>query len=311
MKIYQGITEFTPLAKAVVTTGTFDGVHVGHQKILTRLSEVAQQIGGETVIITFFPHPRLVLYPEDNNLKLINTLEEKIVLLEKMGVQHLLIIPFTNEFSRLTSEQFIRDILIEKINTKKLVIGYDHHFGRNREGSFEHLKQYAPQYGFEVEEIPEQDINAVAVSSTKIRTALENGDVATANTYLGYPFSLSGVVITGDKIGRTLGYPTANMRLEQTYKLIPADGIYAVHVTHNNQQYKGMLYIGHRPTINGMTRNIEVNIFDFDQEIYNETLTLTLLHFIRGDHKFKGLDALKVQLKEDEIAVKAFLSAVL
>lgn len=307
MNIHHGINEFTPLKKAVVTTGTFDGVHIGHQKILNRLKEIAQTIQGETIIITFFPHPRLVLYPEDNNLKLINTLEEKIQLLEEMGIDHLIIIPFTPEFSRLTSEHFIRQILIEKINTRKLVIGYDHHFGRNREGSFEHLKQYAPQYGFEVEEIPEQDIDDLAVSSTKIRSAVEKGDIHTANTYLGYPFSISGKVIKGDQIGRTLGYPTANIQLEQAYKLLPADGIYAVTVVHKQLTYKGMLYIGHRPTINGMTRNIEVNIFDFNQDIYDDNLTIQLLHFIRGDHKFNNLDELKIQLKEDEIATKAML----
>lgn len=309
MNIHHGINEFTPLKKAVVTTGTFDGVHIGHQKILNRLKEIAQTIGGETVIITFFPHPRLVLYPEDNNLKLINTLEEKIQLLEEMGIDHLIIIPFTPEFSRLTSEQFIRQILIEKINTKKLVIGYDHHFGRNREGSFEHLKQYAPQYGFEVEEIPEQDIDDVAVSSTKIRAAVENGDIHTANTYLGYPFSISGKVIKGDQIGRTLGYPTANIQLEQSYKLLPADGIYAVTVIHEQLSYKGMLYIGHRPTINGMTRNIEVNIFDFDKDIYDDSIAIQLLHFIRGDHKFKSLDDLTIQLQKDEVAAKSILNS--
>lgn len=299
MKIYRGIADFHPIKNAVVTTGTFDGVHIGHQKILNRIQELAKAIDGETVIITFFPHPRLVLYPEDNNLKLINTLEEKISLLQARGIDHLLIIPFTPEFSRLTSEQFIREILIDKINTKKLVIGYDHHFGRNREGSFEHLKQYAPQYGFEVEEIPEQDVNDVAVSSTKIRAAIEECAVETANTYLGYPFSISGKVIKGDQIGRTLGYPTANLYIEQRYKLLPGDGIYAVAVHHQEQSHKGMLYIGHRPTIEGMQRNIEVNILDFDQDIYDETLTVDLLHFIRPDQKFNGLEALIAQMDKD------------
>ena len=306
MRVYRNIEEFENKHNAVVTTGTFDGVHYGHQKIIARLKEVAAQSQGETVIITFFPHPRLVLFPEDNDLKLINTLDEKIALLEKAGIDHLIIIPFTKEFSRLSSLEFIQQILVDKIGTKKLVIGYDHHFGKNREGSFEHLKHYAPEYGFEVEEIPGQDINDVAVSSTKIRNAILNGDVSTANSYLGYPFNLTGSVKKGDQIGRTIGYPTANIQVPETYKLIPGDGIYAVKVNVQEKDYYGMLYIGNRPTVNGLNKVIEVNIFDFNQDIYDENIKIEFHQYIRGDKKLNGLEELKSALAEDEVACRTF-----
>ncbi len=308
MKVYRDISSFENKGNAVVTTGTFDGVHIGHKRIIARLKEVAQQINGESVIITFFPHPRLVLFPEDNDLKLINTLEEKIELLEKAGIDHLLIIPFTKEFSRLSSLEFIQQILVDKIGTKKLVIGYDHHFGKNREGTFEHLKHYAPEYGFEVEEIPEQDINDVAVSSTKIRNAILEGDFRIANSYLGHAFTLRGTVTRGDQIGRTIGYPTANINVPETYKLIPGEGIYAVALNVNNHPYKGMLYIGNRPTVNGLNKVIEVNIFDFNADIYDETIEITFHQYIRGDKKLNGLEELKAALAADEIACRAFFS---
>ncbi len=306
MKVYRSLEEFNNKGNAVVTTGTFDGVHFGHQKIIARLKEIALQYHGESVIITFFPHPRLVLFPEDNDLKLINTLEEKIELLENAGIDHLIIIPFTKEFSRLSSLDFIQQVIVEKIGTKKLVIGYDHHFGKNREGSFEHLKHYAPEYGFEVEEIPEQDINDVAVSSTKIRNAILKGDFITANKYLGYPFSLQGLVKKGDQIGRTIGYPTANIQVPESYKLIPGDGIYAVKVNVNNTQHTGMLYIGKRPVVNGSERVIEVNIFDFNEDIYNQQIKVEFHQYIRGDKKLNGLDELKAALAADEVACRAF-----
>ena len=308
MKVYRDISSFENKKNAVVTTGTFDGVHIGHKRIVARLKEVAHQIQGESVIITFFPHPRLVLFPEDNDLKLINTLEEKIELLEKAGIDHLIIIPFTKEFSRLSSLEFIQQILVDKIGTKKLVIGYDHHFGKNREGTFDHLKHYAPEYGFEVEEIPEQDINDVAVSSTKIRNAILEGDFRIANSYLGHDFTLRGNVSRGDQIGRTIGYPTANIQVPESYKLIPGDGIYAVSVLVNNQSYKGMLYIGNRPTVNGLNKVIEVNIFDFNADIYDETIEVTFHQYIRGDKKLNGLEELKAALAVDEIACRTFFN---
>lgn len=307
MKIYHGIDDFSKLNFAVVTSGTFDGVHVGHQKIFARLREIAGRHQGETVVLTFWPHPRLVLHPEDESLKLLNTFEEKAAFLKDHGIDHLIRIPFTKEFSQLTSEQFIRQILVETIGTKKLVIGYDHHFGKNREGSFEQLKQNAPKYGFEVEEIPRQDVDHVGVSSTKIRKALEEGDIETATHFLGKPYSLTGRVVAGDKLGRLMGYPTANIEIDTKYKLIPMDGIYAVTVQHEHTTYGGMLYIGNRPTINGTKQNIEVNIFDFNKDIYGESLTIYIHKLIRGDAKFSDLEALKNQLHLDQQASLAIL----
>ena len=282
----------------MVTIGTFDGVHIGHQKIINRLKEIAAKQSGEVVVLTFYPHPRMVLFP-DSDIQLLNTIEEKQELLKKFGTQHLIIHPFTKEFSRFSATEFVRDILVNQIGTKTLVIGYDHHFGRNREGSLDELKELAPLYNFEVEEIPEQDIDEVAVSSTKIRNALKEGDVVTANKYLGYNYILSGFVISGDKIGRSLGFPTANLKTDDHLKLIPADGIYAVKVSLNETIYNGMLYIGNRPTMQGKTRNIEVNIFDFDRDIYGEKIRIEFLEKIRGDHTFSNIEDLGKQLAED------------
>ncbi len=300
MRIYYSIDDFSPVKNAVVTSGTFDGVHVGHKKILSRLTEIARKTNGETVVITFWPHPRLVLYPDDTQLRLLNTFEEKAELLKGQGVNHLLRIPFTKEFSQFSSEEFITKILVEKIGTKKLVIGYDHHFGKNREGSFEQLKLNGPKYGFEVEEIPRQDIDNIAVSSTKIRKSIEAADLATANHLLGQPYTLSGRVVKGDQLGRQLGYPTANIEIDSIYKLVPADGIYAVQVRHANAVYQGALYIGNRPTVNGARKVIEVNIFNFAREIYGETLTVEFHAFIRHDKKLDSLDALKNQIALDK-----------
>jgi riboflavin kinase/FMN adenylyltransferase len=310
MKIYHGLDDFTRLEYAVVTSGTFDGVHVGHQKILKRLHELAQKNGGETVVITYWPHPRLVLHPEDESLKLLNTFEEKTELLKEQGIQHLIRIPFTKEFSHLTSEEFIVKIIVETIGTKKLVIGYDHRFGKNREGSFEQLKLNAPRYGFEVEEITRQDIDHIGVSSTKIRHSLESGDLETATHLLGMSYSITGRVVKGDKLGRLLGFPTANIEVDSKYKLIPCDGIYAVTVKYEHATFGGMLYIGNRPTVNGTKRNIEVNIFEFSEDIYGESITIYFHKLIRGDMKFNDLEELKVQLYKDKIDSLAILNKV-
>ncbi|MCE3280583.1 MAG: riboflavin kinase/FMN adenylyltransferase [Bacteroidetes bacterium] len=301
MKVYSDIIDFKDVKNPVVTTGTFDGVHLGHQKIINRLKDVAREENGETVLITFYPHPRMVLFPEDNDLKLINTQEEKIELLEQYGIDHLIIIPFTKEFSRLTSVEFVRNILVNQIRTKRLVIGYNHHFGRNREGSFEHLKEYGPLYGFEVEEIPAKDIDSIEISSTKIRNALQTGDVKTAASYLGHEFSLTGRVVDGKKIGRQIGYPTANIFVEDKYKIIPEDGVYAVKVRHDNRMYGGMLNIGNNPTVNGKHKTIEVNIFDFNKEIYEENATIYFIERLRDEVKFNGLEELTEQLAIDKI----------
>jgi riboflavin kinase/FMN adenylyltransferase len=303
MKTYHHIDEFKPVKNAVVTIGTFDGVHIGHRKIIGRLKELADASGGETVILTFFPHPRMILHPEDESIKLINSINEKAELLEKLGVDHLIITPFSRDFSNQTAEDYIRDILVNKIGTKKIVIGYDHRFGKDRQGGLNDLLQLAPVYNYEVIEIPEQDIHDVAISSTRIRKALLESNVDLANDFLGYPFFITGKVTRGDQIGRQLGYPTANIVIEEKYKLIPGDGIFAVKVEVHHVMYTGMAYIGTRPTINGIRRNIEVNIFDFDQEIYYEQIRMEFHHFVRGDIKFTGLDDLKVQLAQDKIDV--------
>jgi riboflavin kinase/FMN adenylyltransferase len=300
MKVYTNIDEFKDVKNPIVTTGTFDGVHLGHQKIISRLKDVAKEEDGSTVLLTFSPHPRMVLFPDDNELKLLNTLPEKIELLEKYGVDHLIVYPFTKEFSRLTSIEFVRNILVNSIQTKRLVIGYNHHFGRNREGSFEHLKEYGPLYGFEVEEIPAKDIDHIQISSTKIRNALLIGDVKTATTYLGHIYSLTGTVVKGKQLGRTIGYPTANLQITDTYKLIPGDGVYAVKVKHKNTFYGGMLNIGNNPTVEGKGKSIEVNIFDFDKMIYGDEATIYFIERLRDEVKFNNLEELKEQLAKDK-----------
>jgi riboflavin kinase/FMN adenylyltransferase len=307
VKVYKGLEEFEKLKNAIVTTGTFDGVHQGHRKILNRLIEVAKKNKGESVLITFFPHPRMVLQP-DSDLKLINTIDEKIELLREVGIDHLIIHPFTKEFSRTTSLEFVRDLLVNEIGTTKLVIGYDHHFGRNREGSFEHLKEFGPIYGFEVEEISVQDVDNVNVSSTKVRKALEDGEVDVAANYLGYSFFLQGVVVHGQKIGRELGYPTANVEIQNPYKLIPANGIYAVKVNVGNEMYNGMLNIGTRPTIEHSDKvSVEVHLFNFSEDIYGKEITVSLVQRIRSEKKFDNREALIAEMEKDKVRVEQVL----
>lgn len=307
MIIYKGLDDVLPLPNAVVTSGTFDGVHRGHQTILTRLAEVAQASGGESVLITYWPHPRTVVSNDSQNLKLLTTLDEKIELLDQAGVDHLIVIPFTRSFSELTSEEYVRQILIEKIGTKKLVIGYDHRFGRDREGGFDYIQAHQSEYGFEVEEIPRQDVEAVGVSSSKIRAALNEGNVHTANLFLGRPYSLTGTIVKGRQLGRTIGFPTANMQVDDPSKLIPANGVYAVSVEYAGQTLGGMLNIGFRPTVAGTNQTIETYIFDFDKDIYGEHMTLRFTEFLRPEQKFEGLPALVAQLKRDEEAARAIL----
>lgn len=300
MTIYHKLEDFKPLDYAVVTSGTFDGVHVGHQKILSRVNEIARNNNGESVLITYWPHPRLVLYPDDTELKLLNTFEEKAELLREQGIDHLLRIPFTKEFSNLTSEEFIQKVLVETIATKKLVIGYDHRFGNNREGRFEQLKANSSRYGFEVEEISKQEVDHIGVSSTKIRNALIAGEVDLAKELLGNDYSISGRVIKGEKIGRMIGFPTANIEIDSKHKLIPADGAYAVTVDINNVPHQGMLNIGYRPTVNGKKKTIEVHIFDFANDLYGENIRIYFKKRIRDERKFADIDALKAQLINDK-----------
>lgn len=300
MEVIRDIASFPHLTFPVVTSGTFDGVHVGHQKILKRVIERARDKNGQSVVITFWPHPRLVLFPEDNKLKLLSTIEERIEQLRSYGIDYLLIIPFTKEFSRTTSRSFITDILVKAINTKLLVIGYDHRFGKNREGSFEHLKARSQQYGFEVEEIPRQDVDDIGVSSTKIRKALEIGDIETANAYLGRKYSLSSEVVEGDKIGRTIGFPTANLALPAPTKLIPANGVYAVDALVGGTRYPAMMNIGLRPTVSGKSLTLEVHLLDFNADLYGQSITVEFVEHLRNERHFNGLEELKNQLAKDE-----------
>ena len=312
MKIYYSIRDFQNVSFPVLTTGTFDGVHLGHQTILDRLKIIADEINGETVLLTFSPHPRLVLFPEQNDLKLLTTREEKIELLERCGVDHLIIHPFTKEFSRLSSVEFIRDLLVSQIKIKRLVIGYNHQFGRNREGKLEHLLKCGPIYGFEVDEIPAADIDNVDVSSTKIRNAIRNGDVETARAFLGQPYMLSGEVVKGDGLGSKIGYPTANLYIENEMKLIPADGVYAVSVLLADKEYKAMMNIGLRPTVQATTaapkRKIEIHIFEFDQDIYGKQIRVNLIARIRDEVKFDSLESLAAQLEKDKESANKLLS---
>ncbi|GAA4170248.1 bifunctional riboflavin kinase/FAD synthetase [Sphingobacterium ginsenosidimutans] len=323
MKIYRSLEDFSPVENAVVTIGTFDGVHIGHQKILVHLKEAAQKINGETILLTFFPHPRLIINPDDDSLRLINDIEEKVSQLSKVGIDHLIIIPFSRDFSNQTPEEYISNVLVGKLGTKKIVIGYDHHFGKDRKGTLGDLEQFASIFDYSVDEIPEQDINDIAVSSTRVREALIKGDIKTANLYLGYPFELTGTVIRGDQIGRTIGFPTANLQVHEPHKLIPAYGIYAVEVYIYNHiqnittgEYKeenpisiakGMGYIGTRPTVDGMNRAIEISLFDFDQDIYGKTLRVKFLHFIRHDERFDSLEEMKAQIKADEVEIRSLI----
>jgi len=299
MKIYQQLTDFHPPHFSVVTSGTFDGVHLGHQKILRRLQELASSKQGETVLLTYWPHPRLILQPQDKSLRLLSTLSEKVKLLEEMGVDHLIILPFTEELSQMSSDDFIRSILVEKIHTKTLVIGYDHRFGKNREGSFEYLQSHSHHFGFAIEEISRQDVDDLGVSSTKIRTALAQGDISTANKYLGRPYDLSGQVVKGQQIGRSLGFPTANIQIADDYKLLPRDGAYAVHAEVNSIQYKAILNIGDRPTVDGEKKTIEAHLIDFEGDLYGQELRVYFQEFLREEKKFESLDALKNQLVVD------------
>lgn len=308
MKVYYTLEDFNPLENAVVTTGTFDGVHLGHQTIINRLKEIAHKEKGETVVLTFEPHPRLVIY-NDTSIRLISSVREKIDLLEKAGVDHLIVIPFTKEFSRTTSIDFIRNILVGRIGTKKLVIGYNHYFGRNREGSFAHLKEYGPVYGFDVEEIPAQEIDNVDISSTKIREAIEKGEVRLANSYLGHPFFLFGKVIEGKKLGRTIGFPTANIQVDTSYKIIPAIGVYAVMVNIDEVMYGGMLNIGKKPTVQDEDNiSIEVHVFDFTGDLYNKEIKILFHSRIRDERKFENINQLKDQLQKDKLNCKQLLA---
>ncbi len=325
MQVHSDISNLPLFRKAVVTIGTFDGVHTGHLQILRQLKEEAGIINGESVIITFHPHPRMVIGPSDTlpggsrEIKLLNTLEEKIELLQEQKIDHLVIVPFTLEFSEQSADEYIRNFLVSKFRPHTIIIGYDHHFGKNRQGNYKLLESYQSDCNFKVKEIPEHILHNVVISSTKIRQALAEGDTSTANEYLGYSYFFEGKIIEGQKLGRTLGYPTANISVSDKSKLIPCDGVYAVDVGLGNESsvkkspgdaigndtepayLKGMMNIGIRPTVGGTGRIIEVNIFDFDKSIYNRTIKVYVQHFLRKEIKFNGLEALKEQLALDKV----------
>lgn len=299
MKEHKGANSFTSDRQTVVTIGTFDGVHAGHQKIIERLVNSATANNLDSVVLTFFPHPRMVLQKE-SGLQLINTIAERKNLLHKTGIDHLVIHPFTHQFSRLTALEFVRDILVNKLKAKKIIIGYDHRFGRNRTADINDLKQFGLDYDFEVEEISQQDIEQVAVSSTKIRNALLEGRVERANIYLQHPFSLCGTVVRGRGIGKDLGYPTANIEVAEDYKLIPKNGVYVVRSEIDGEMVYGMMNIGTNPTVDGKEKTIEANYFDLDKDLYGKELEVQMLVRIRDEKKFASVEELKTAMKQDQ-----------
>jgi len=309
MRIHRDLTHLPALRRAVITIGTFDGVHSGHRYIIQQLQETAAACDGETVIITFDPHPREVLQPGGAPVKLLTTLEEKTELLAKQGIDHLVIVPFTREFSELSARAYLEDFLIEKFNPHTIIIGYDHRFGHNREGGLELLEAEQNRYGFQLVEIPQQIVHDLAVSSTKIRKSLQDGNIQLANELLGYHYFLEGTVIHGDKMGRQLGYPTANIELPDPRKLIPAQGIYAIKVYLDKQPspLKGVMSIGTRPTFNGIDLRLEAHIFDFSQEIYDRLLRVEIISYIRANLKFDNIQDLIAQMDKDSLAAKNVL----
>lgn len=311
MKVHRELAGSLPeFRRAVVTIGTFDGVHMGHRKILDQMKAEAKQIDGETVIITFHPHPRKIISSVPGDIKLLTTLDEKTGLLDAAGIDHLVVVPFDHRFAGQTAEEYIKDFLYQYFKPHTVIIGYDHRFGKGREGDYQMMKSYGQGLGFEVKEISEQVLNEIVISSTRIRHALKENQIETANTFLGYPYFFEGQVVEGNKLGRTIGYPTANLHIFSEEKLIPGNGVYAVRVSMENRpgRLQGMMNIGLRPTVDGKKKVIEVNIFDFDEDIYGQTLQVHIEQYLRGEVKFNGLDALKEQLLKDKAAAIAALA---
>ena len=307
MKIIRSIAAFNSSEKTIVTIGTFDGIHIGHQKILKDLIRTAKKENKKSVLLTFFPHPRMVLQ-KDVSIRLINTIEEKSSLLEKMGLDYLIIHPFSQEFSRLSALDFVRNILVNQLNTSRLIIGYDHHFGKNREGNIHQLREYSLLYDFEVEEIPAQDIDNVSVSSTKIRTALKEGRLKTANNYLGYNYMLNGTIVNGKKLGVKIGFPTANLDIKEPYKLIPKTGVYIIKTIIDAVLYTGMMNIGFNPTVKGKCQTIEAHLFDFNKDLYGRKVTIELLFFLREEQRFNSIEDLIIQLNLDKVNALFYLT---
>lgn len=309
MKIFNSIKSFNAVKPTIVTIGTFDGVHLGHKKILAQITKSAYDLNCESLVLTFFPHPRMVLQ-EDTEMKQLNTLNEKIELLDNLGIDNLVVHPFDKEFSRLTAEEFVKEVLVDVFKIKKIIIGHDHRFGRNRTANIDDLISFGETYGFEVEQISAEEINEVSISSTKIRNALLEGNIELATTYLGYNYSLSGIISKGKQLGRTIGYPTANIKIEEEYKLIPLNGVYIAQSILNGKTVFGMMNIGTRPTVDGTTQTIEINFFDFKQNLYGQKITVSLLHRMRTEQKFESLDALKSQLSKDKINAQSYIRKI-
>ncbi len=309
MKTHASAHTFTSTKGTVVTIGTFDGVHIGHKKIIARLTESAQANGWESVVLTFFPHPRMLLQ-KDADIKLINTITERGALLEKLGLDHLVVHPFTIDFSKMHAEDFVEEILVRALHAKKVIIGYDHRFGRNRTADINDLKRYGEQFGFEVEEISKQELADVAVSSTKIRTALHDGDIKKANAYLGYAIMLEGTVVHGKNLGKTLGYPTANLHISEAYKLIPGQGVYVVRSFIDDTRVYGMMNIGTNPTVGGKEQTVETYFFDFDGDLYDKRLSIEILCKIRGEQHFESVDLLIEAMKADEVFSRTYIQSI-
>ena len=307
MKVIHDIREFEPKGKVVLTQGTFDGVHFGHKKILKQVVSEAKKVEGESILLTFYPHPRLVLYPDDNDLKLLTTIEEKVELVQALGIDYLIILPFTKELSRIRAGEFVRDILVEQLCVSKLIIGYDHRFGRNREGGLVEMMNYSKVFDFEVQEISAQDIEESIVSSTKIREALLNGNVHLANNYLEKNYVIRGKVEEGLQRGTGIGFPTANIRVNSSFKLIPKNGVYAVWVYIEEIKFAGMLNIGYNPTFEDKKWSVEVHIFDFSQNVYHKEISIEFVARLRDEQKFDGSEALVTQLREGEKEIRALL----
>ncbi len=306
MNVYRDLDKLPEFKNAVVTIGSYDGVHSGHQEILRRINRRAAQCNGESVLITFHPHPRLVVNPDDDSLRLITVLEEKINLLRQYKVNHLVVVPFTKAFSQQTPDEYIRNFLVSKIHPDKILIGYDHRFGNKRTGNIEYLKKFENELGYKVEEIEKQEVDDIVVSSTKIRKSIEAGEIKAATALLNHPFTLSGKVVRGKQRGSQIGFPTANVKPASKHKIIPADGVYAAKVHYKNEVLKSMLYIGR--SLDNQSKTVEVNIFDFNQDIYEEELTVEFIARTRGDLRFEGMEELKRQLAKDKEVVTELLS---
>jgi riboflavin kinase/FMN adenylyltransferase len=312
LKIFHSINDFQIASgenakKTILTLGTFDGVHFGHKKILEKVTQNTKNEKYESLVLTFFPHPRMVLQ-EDSDIKMLNTIDEKIALLDQIGIQNLVIHPFDESFSRLTAEEFVKNILVDKFHIHKIIIGHDHRFGRNRTANIDDLKRFGDQYDFEVEEISAQEIKEVSVSSTKIRHALDEGNIILANDYLGYNYSLTGIVSKGRQLGRTIGFPTANLKIEENFKLIPKKGVYIVKSLIDSKTVLGMMNIGFNPTVEGKNQTIEINYFDFDKDLYDQKITVSILKRIRDEEKFDSVAHLKAQLEKDRNTALAYFT---